>query len=210
MMRIVPRDLELMRWMNTFGFVTIHQICRWLQVGKVTAYERVRKLVQRGLLVHERIFQNEPGVYRVSSMGVTACQSPLSALRRLSIATYQHSLCLVDLSFTLRKRWSGEFITERQLRQQSGQPNVGYQGHLNDGMFVLPHQRVAIEVELTQKSKARLSRIFEYHYHNPTVDETWYFCRDAAIQRSITAFAEKVNFIRVYSLKDFQEKPSDE
>jgi len=203
MMRIMQRDLELMRWANDCGFVTTEQIRRRLAVARSTAYERVYKLVQRRLLIHERVFHHQPGVYRVTAEGVRVCESPLSSLRRLSIGSFQHDLQVIDLSLSLYERWGGQFVTERQLRHQSGRHGVGNAGHLNDGLLVLPDKCVAIEVELSAKGKSRLERIFEHHYQNTKVDETWYFCGDGSIQRLIRTFAEKVNFIQVHLLDEF-------
>jgi len=201
--RLMQRDLELMRWINDCGFVTTDQIRRRLSVGRSTAYDRVYKLVQRKMLLHESVFHHQPGVYRVTAEGVRVCGSPLPSLRRLAIGSFKHDLQVIDLNLSLCERWGGQFVTERQLRHKAGQKGVGNNGHLNDGLLILPDKRVAIEVELSAKGKSRLARIFEHHYQNTVVDETWYFCGDASIQRSINAFAEKVNFIRVHLLDAF-------
>jgi len=202
-MWITERDLELMRWINEFGFVTINHICRWLQVGKPAAYARVRKLIQRGLLLHQRIFQNQPGIYRVSHMGVKVCHSPIGALNHVSIATLRHNLKVVEISLCLVNRWKGKFVTERQQKQEAGLWRKGGRGHQNDGTLILPDKRIAIEVELSMKGKVRLEKIFEHHYKNTAVDETWYFCGNMIIERKIKALSEKVNFIQVYLLDQF-------
>jgi len=201
--QLMSRDLQLLQWVNTFGCVTINQMCRWLAVGRSTAYDRLRKLAYRNFLYHERIFHNQPGVYRLSREGVRVSQSPLPALVRIPIGTFQHDLKVVDLSLALCGRWGGRFVSERQLRHQLGRSGVGNSGHVNDGLFILPDKKVAIEVELTEKGWARLENIFEHHYQNTDVDETWYFCGDDKIKRRITPLAEKVNFIRVYPLNEF-------
>src|SRR3990167_10601240 len=141
-MRVTKRDLKLMDWINRAGFVTIHQIAKWLGVAVSTAYLRIKKLVCHGYLIHERIFHGAPGVYRVSLKGVYISGNALPPLRQIRLSTYHHDLIVIDLSLILIARYGGSFVYERELRHQEGQYQLGQKGHISDGLLTLEEKQI--------------------------------------------------------------------
>ena len=53
------RDVEILRWVNGFGFASADQICKWMGVGTTAGYVRVKKLVDGGYLARERILHGQ-------------------------------------------------------------------------------------------------------------------------------------------------------
>ncbi len=58
-MRLTERDLELLRWINGHGFVTLRQIARWNDSFYQAAQRRVRQLVDHGYLERRAIFHGD-------------------------------------------------------------------------------------------------------------------------------------------------------
>lgn len=202
-LRLTARDLELMCWMNRVRFVTIEQIAKWLKIALPTAYGRIKKLVQHNYLQHERVFHGALGVYQVSLLGAQVSGSLLPPLRKLPLATYHHDLTVINLSFILVAKYSGQFIYERELRHQEGLYRFGEAGHIADGLLVYGNKRIAIEVELTKKGKRRREQIINHYLKNFDCNEVWYFCGNEEIENQIKPLVEQSPFIHVHSLNQF-------
>ncbi len=202
-LRLTARDLALLYWINSVGFVTIEQIALRLKIAKPTAYIRAKKLVTHGYLLHERIFHGMAGIYRVTRLGVQVSGSALPPLNRVSLASYHHDILVTTLSLHLINRWGGKIIPERELRHGDGLDVFGKKGHTPDGIFLLKDHKMAIEVELSKKGKRRRNQIFHYYLKNFEYQEVWYFCGSSDIQRQMLPFLEKASFIKTYSIGDF-------
>jgi len=189
-LRLTDRDLALMRWINGLGFVTIDLIATYLNIAKPTAYGRIKKLVVRGYLLHERIFHGVSGIYRASAIGAKASNSPLPPLRHVRINSYHHDLKVAALSLCLCGRFGGQYIPERDLLQEKGLERIGQLGHVCDGILVVEDKRIAIEVELHKKGKRRREQIMQAYLKNFDYQEVWYFCGNAEVERQMTAFTK--------------------
>lgn len=67
---VTPRDLQILEWMARHGIVTSEQVARrFFGGGQRTAYIRVSKLRELGLLRRERWFWNQPQVLRITTQG---------------------------------------------------------------------------------------------------------------------------------------------
>src|SRR3972149_10890065 len=107
-MVLTERDYNLLRWINQFGFVTRGQVSMWLGAGMITAYQRLRKLVDEQYLKYERV-SSGAGVYFLSHRGIQVSKSKLPAVRRIFMGNYHHHLQIVSLSLCLVKRFSGQY-----------------------------------------------------------------------------------------------------
>lgn len=206
-MRLTTRDQDLLAWINAVGFVTIAQLAFMLKVSIPTAYIRAQKLTQHGYLTHERIFHSAPGIYRVTPMGVQICGSELPFVRTLSLATYRHDLLVTSLSFELCSQYEARFITERELRHAGRIKNSGSSHALNtehtpDGVLVFDDKRVAIEVELSQKSKRRLESIYRFYLGNFDYNEVWYFCGSEGVKAQIQNCFNQGTFLKTRMLSE--------
>ncbi len=201
--RLTQRDLELMRWINGFGFLEVGQIAEKFSMSPVTAYARLRKLVTHAYLTHDRVLHGKPGAYRVTAEGTAVAGDVLSPLKKVSLATYDHDMKVAEVSLALGARFQGEFIPERRLRREVGIRGVGHRGHVSDGVFYHDGKRIAIEVELSLKGKRRREKIYRHYLKQFDFQGVWYFCGNKEIERKMQPLAEKARFIHVFSLADF-------
>lgn len=177
-MQVMERDLSLLNWINSFGFVTCKHVGRWMNVSDRVAQKRVKKLVDGGYLERERIFCKGGDILKVSNLGVKLIGDELGVQKGLRLGTYFHDLGLIDLSLDLVEEHNGSrFFPERRIRHEIGLKGVGQSGHIPDGFLELEGgQRIAIELEITRKQKFRLKRILRGLHSDMNLAGVWYFC----------------------------------
>lgn len=196
-MFITKRDEELLNWINRFGYVSIRQIAVYWKISEVTAYGRMKKLVSNEYLVHQRFLYQAPGLYWVSKKGAQLAGSQLPPIKRVAIATIRHQLALVNLYLQLQKKKSVHFVTERELRCQSG---IGSKAHMPDGLVINGDERIALEVELTVKSKKRITQILNQYRKDFSYQSVWYFCGNNEVMNQLTNQARNYQFLKVHRL----------
>ncbi len=208
-MRITDRDIRLLKWMNSFGFVVSRQVATWMDVSVTTAYIRLQKLVRYDYIKHKRIFHGRPGIYQVTRQGAHLSGSPYPPMKNLILGKYDHDLAVVDVSLVLQKKYGGYFETERDLRTEHWAGSVGQTGHLSDGLLVAQNKRIAIEVELHKKTQRRYDAIIKHYLKNFDVTEVWYFCGNPRIAHQMEAYQETLPYLKTLLLETFLKSCSD-
>ncbi len=178
MVQVVDRDLDLLRWINGFGFVTSVQVSRWMGVHEKVAVRRLRKLEQVGLVERERVFVRGGSIVTVSKEGIALAGDELGPMKKLRLGSFEHDRSLVDLSLDLVAKNAGSrFIPERRIRHERGLKGVGQEGHISDGFLMLSNgDRIAVELELTRKQRWRLKKIIDGFRRDLRIKSVWYFC----------------------------------
>jgi hypothetical protein len=200
---VTRRDVDLFNWINGVGFVNIDQVTERYKISRETAYGRLRKLVQREYLLHERVLQNKPGHYRATKKAAEFNPLGLKPLKYVSLAKYQHTKIIVDLSLKLTEKFQARFVPERELRLDMEYEPVGHRGHLADGMLELEDKTVAIEVELTTKGRHRLRKILNQYCCDLSVKEVWYFCGSNEVRNLVESQSKGYDFVKTYLLEDW-------
>ena len=131
--------------------------------SRQAAHRRLGLLHREGYLLRERLFHGEGRVYHVSAMGQEASGDGLSRLEMISPATYRHNRMLVDLGpGGHRQDRRASSRRERRLRQERAIDGLGHDGHVPDGLLQVKGKKpIAIELELTAKSRRRLEAIVD-------------------------------------------------
>jgi hypothetical protein len=211
-MRLMPRDEQILTWINGFGFASADQIARYLHTQKPAAYRRLKKLVEGGFLIHEYVLHGHAGVYRLTKLGVQACGDELKALKEISLGIFRHDLALVDLALDLSESYNGEFIPHRRIRRELGLTGVGQIGHIADGYLTYSEAEkpVAIELELSLKGRARLHQIINHYGGDLSVGEVWYFSDEPHVRSAVERAAEGYSFIKTFALRDISSLNASE
>ena len=180
MVEVTERDLELLKWINGFGFVMAGQVARWMNVDEKVAGRRLRKLESIRLISRERVFHRGGSVVRVTKDGVKMSGDELGPMKTLRLGTFEHDKSMVDLSLDLVSQNEGSyFLPERRIRHERGQKGVGQKGHISDGILTKSDKkRIAVELELSRKQRWRLDKIVSEFQADMSLDEVWYFCSD--------------------------------
>jgi len=202
--QVTERDVEILQFINSFGFCEMPQLEVRFGWKKPRNYQIVKRLINAGLLVHEKIFNGRHGIYRVTTKG--AGYTDLPALNRINLNNYNHLLAITGVYLHLRKKYpNAEYYSERELIQESA---IGKSGHMPDGILYLPDggekdQKIAIEVELRSKAKARLASIIKWYTSQFDFAEVWYFCPERLANAIKVKLSENhKKFIKVFSLRE--------
>lgn len=204
------RDGEVLRWVNGFGFTSAEQIRTFMNIGSTAAYVRVKKLVEGGYLTRERIFHGQARIHKVTKKGVIASGDSVLPLGYVNLGTFRHDCKLVDLGLMLERETGGCFVPERRLRHDEGLSGIGNQGHVPDGYLYIGNDKpVAIELELSVKSRARIESIIEGYGGNLGVKEVWYYTDQIAVERVLEKAARGFSFIKIKKLPAASDDKED-
>ncbi len=207
-MKLTERDISILQFINEFGFCEMPQINQRFGLRKPRNYQVMNKLIRHHLIQHERIFYGKHGLFRLTAAGARFTFLP--PLHRVPLANYRHDLTVVNLYLKLKELYPGmRWISERKLKHDKYKLGVGQQGHLPDGIMILDNKQIAIEVELSCKSKLRLEAILKAYAAQFSIQAVWYFCKES-MQPRLQEAAKDMPFVKIYLLKNFlQKQPVD-
>ena len=200
--QLTERDLDLLRTINSFGYVDINFICEKYRLKPNVAYRRLRRLIASKLIRHLYVYHQKPGIYLVTPEGVATCKDELPPLFKVSRATYDHSLAVSRASLALAKLHQGHIITERQIRHRMTEKGVGQFGHIADGALMIEGKKIALEIELSVKGKERLKNILGQYAMQIEYDAVWYICGNANLYKRFKELEGEYCFIKCHLLKD--------
>ncbi len=172
------RDLEVLAWAHEQKFLTFEQVARWFPEGppnphcprKATptpgtlrrrarpgswyARERLRKLVGFDILRRVPIFTEPAAALLPGRTGFDLLQGAgkargLARLEAIDWKNFVHDRAVTDLRWLLEKRFGARWAAERVLRRELGVRTPP------DAIVDLGGQKIALEVELNQKSTDR-------------------------------------------------------
>jgi hypothetical protein len=194
----------MIRWINSHRMATAEQVGRRFGLSASTAARRLYELKKLGCLTFEKVFYGKPGVYRAVARGTAVAGDYLPAAR-LTLASYEHDLQLVDLALILERQRGALWQTDRQIRHEKGLKGVGTPGHSPDGVLVFPDGvRVAVELELSTKGSGKIEKILK-EYAGSRYQEVWYFVTCDYVAARIRSAA--LDLIKVFSWPELHEYP---
>ena len=197
-MILQKRDSDILRWINGFGFASAEQVQAFMKVGKTACYVRLKKLVDGGYLTRERILHGQARIHKVTKKGVLASGDAVLPLKYVNLGTFRHDFKLIDLAIILERETGGSFQPDRRIRHDEGLSGVGQLGHIADGLLTIGQDKpIAIELELTVKSRARLNSIIHEYGGNLAVKEVWYYTDNKEVVRAIGKASKGFDFIKV-------------
>jgi len=205
-MQLTERDSQILHFINDFGFCEMPQIENRFGLTKRRSYQIIERLIGAALIKHERVFHGRHGIYRLSKKG--AAYTDLPVLARMSLANYNHSLAVLDVYLHVRKKYpSAEWLSERHLIHAKYSGGVGKRGHLPDGILLLPdtdnkEQKIAIEVELRSKARARIEAILKWYTTQFDFAEVWYYCPQGVADALRLVVGEKMPFVKIHALRE--------
>jgi len=197
-MRLTDKDSEIISWICRMRYVTCEQVQKKFGLKRRTAYWRLSRLVKGGYLRQKRIFLYKPGVY-MSNETIMAGDLMLKPVKRISLLGFEHNRTVVDVSIALEKM--GSWISDREFLVEKEVKNRFVEDfHCPDGILVIGEKRIAIEVELTQKSLKSMERILKKHRRSRDYDEVWYLAGKHSLVewlKKLTAREEKIKVMRL-------------
>ena len=175
------RDLEVVGWLAEQYGARVDQLEALVGAGPRTVQRTVARLHAAGLVTTRRVLVDEPAWVLPTGAGMVACSSGFGVWRP-RIGLLSHVAAVNDVRLHIQGRApSTEWVPERVLARDrmAGE-------HLCDGVAITEGRKVAIEVELTVKSRRRVTAILDELVGR--YDAVLYFCA-AGPHRQLTELA---------------------
>jgi hypothetical protein len=166
------RDLDLLCWVAEQYAARVDQLEVLLDCGPRTVQRTLARLREEGMLTTRRMLVGEPGWALPTATGLRACGSSFGVWQpRLGLLV--HVAAVNDVRLYVQGRSPlAEWVCERTLARERAAGE-----HLPDGVVLVDGQRVAVEVELTVKSRRRVTAILDELERR--FDAVVYFCARA-------------------------------
>jgi hypothetical protein len=194
--RLTGRDIALLRLLAEYGCVDAQRIKAKLWNGNPNSRVHFRRIgILRKMNLIEIVLGDQGAAlgYRISKPGLNILSQKgqlitVPVVRKTYKTQFEHDQILIDVRRILEgSPVVKEFKTEAEVKNEllSGRRTpVDWKNAptIPDATFMyeVPDQkvRVAVELELTQKSRARYFKIFRSHLLNKTWGITFYIVRD--------------------------------
>lgn len=199
--RLRERDVEILRFINEFGFCELEHLKEWFSIKRSYCYEVMQRLCRYELVVRDEVYVRKAGVYRLTKEG--AAHTDLLPLPRISKHQYEHQTKLIEVFIKLKRKYPEAYwFSERRLLRDRSRRDIINKKHIADGLLLFPDEReIAIEVELSLKGKNRLEKIFKGYAVEHSITEVWYFTWPVLMGK-LKKLADKRSFIKIYNLED--------
>src|SRR5579864_732677 len=116
-MQMTHRDVEILRFINDFGFCEMPQIQKRFELSKPRGYKVMQRLVQAGLVIHCKVFHDRHGIFYLNHKGASFTELP--PLATIPVGIYDHQLTIIEAYFKLMEQYPGtQWISERRLKRE--------------------------------------------------------------------------------------------
>ncbi len=201
------RDQELVRFVGRHGLVAMDHVMAALGVGRTAAYRRVGTCVDAGLLERIDLLRTQPGTLRATrdglryaGLGLPLAQISPGAvdhlLRCASTAQllgehHGHDRIRTEREIVLAEQIAGKALASADLGERKGKTRL----HRPDLAVLTNAGTIAIEVELTPKTPARLCaliRAWRWAIGAGPVSEVHYHCAPGQTRTAVERAVFKV------------------
>jgi hypothetical protein len=193
-----PRDLEVLPFIAEQCAITQPQLARLIDRTEHTA-RWLRKRWQRAAWVESRVLLvGEPVFVWLTSLGQLACGVDFKTWRPQAVGRLAHLVAVTDVRMHVEaRRPEAVWVSERVIARRDFEAGERRR-HLPDAEVLIGDQRVAVEVELTQKERRRTESIVAEL--RARYDAVWYFAAPGA-HRHLEDVIARNNFDRVQLLE---------
>ncbi len=188
---LTARDREIVKWIGRQGVARAEHVMTRFSIGRTATYRRLHELVDYGLVRRHRLLYNDGGLLTATAEGLGWAELYRLNPARISLALVPHMIASAALAAELepqlvhetllsdREHRAAENAAGRPLASAILTPNRPDRAHLHRPDFALVgadgERAVAIEVELTLKTRSRLERILRGYVRNRNVASVRYY-----------------------------------
>jgi hypothetical protein len=209
---ITSRDQQLLAFLARHRMVRTDHAQALLGVSASVARARLARLAAAQFVAGEVVFHRQPAGWQITRRGLAAIGSRLPVPQH-DLGAHTHDVGVAWLWLAARDGAFGALRTlhsERELRSADGPgrraepplavrvlggvgPRGGERLHYPDLRFSTERgERVAVELELTSKSRTRRELILSSYAAEPSVDHVLYLVRDRRVGHAIAASARRL------------------
>jgi hypothetical protein len=188
-----PRDLKLLNLLNRFSLISTKQIQSLVFSGIAdsTMLRRLRLLEKNKYICQSAILDNYSRTWQLSDRSLDVIPDA-NVFKIYNRNTINHDILITEVrlkleKFNIGKDWINGFdIKVRVTKDQ----NAFQKSHqlVPDGVMIeamkKQHKAIALELELTIKSKNRYLNLLENYDNNPRINFVWYIFKSASEARA--------------------------
>jgi hypothetical protein len=209
--RLTDRDVQVLAFLAEHRLALAPHVATLLTTSPATAARRLTKLASAGLVARRLPFPGEPPSFQITRTGLAVIASPLGEPGH-DVREYAHDVGLAWLWLAARGGTFGplaEIVGERRLRSLDGsrEPGaaplavrLGGVGPLGRARLHYPDlvlrtadgRRIALELELTPKTRTRLETILGGYGADPRFAGVVYLVERASVARPVQAAARRL------------------
>lgn len=198
-MKITKRDVELLRFLSQWQFVSVEQSGRFLQCSYEVARRRLKGLADYGLVEVARPFSDMRKLYWVSNDGLRFLGENVGGTRGhrgVKLAQWEHDAILVDIALDFLEKnpsyqvfgEAGMRRSDMQLIELGSEPRFASQRYSGGrAVWVFPDMAAVkeekvfiVEYEHTKKSRLRLESLLMMYANESRFSAVKYFSSSAA------------------------------
>lgn len=215
--KLTDRDRLLLEFIAEHRLVLPAHVQALLGLSAATVSRRLRTLEQAGLLLRNKLFEGYPPHYRIARKGLRLIGSRLPVPK--GDVAVRHDIGVAWLWLAARNGTFGslaEVVSERQMRSRDGTeahaarvtgrreqdpfgvrlsgygPGSRAQLHYPDLLLIdRDGRRIAVELELSSKGRARRHRIIGGYAADRHIDAVLYLVQDPRIGREVQDAARR-------------------
>jgi DNA-binding Lrp family transcriptional regulator len=209
--RLGEQDIELLWFLAEHRMVLHEHVAELFGTSEQAAGARLNRLAKAGYIESVRLYRNQPAMQLIARDGLKVLGSALPA-PKIDVHAYEHDVGVAWLWIAARRGTFGplrEVVGERRMRSHDGARDrdtepfavkLGGFGpwgrerlHYPDLLLrTADGRRVALELELSSKGRARRERILAGYAADPRFDGVVYLVQNASIARGVQAAARRL------------------
>jgi hypothetical protein len=185
--RLSERDGQLLKLIGEQYAISVDQLADLIGRTHRTARWLRDRWRRAGWIESRQLTVGGPSFIWLTGAGVRVADSPYRTWRP-NAALLAHIEAVTETRTLLERRLHvGSWVCERALAKML-RGGSQLRAHLPDGVLDTGRERIAVEVELTLKSRSRLDDLLEQLGHD--YDQVWYFAAPPLIAALTRAAAE--------------------
>ena len=181
------RDLLLLEQLESYGVLSTQQIRELIFKGinTRTVLRRLRLLKQRGFIFSSEGLPNGGLAWILSKKSASLFKHDIET-KIINKNTLQHDVAISSIRIQLERlkiaeSWTSEHILKKEVAKSIYEERQNYMDEspiVPDSLFITKHEEemkaVALELELTLKSKVRYKKIFSQYRKKEKIWFVWY------------------------------------
>ena len=201
-MMITDRDINIMRFVNQFGFSSISIIKSTFfkhindNSGRVMTQRRLKVLKKRGFIKEIENHLTNHNIYSITESGRSVLDArgfeTVKPVSQINWGEFQHDFEILKIYVRFRDLGYLKFYTERKAKEQ-----MPFGDLVPDLiMFRNDDKALMIEIELTRKTFKRMEEKLKQYADSPYMFSLLYICGTPAIAKALNDTAEKFDELK--------------
>lgn len=203
-MKLQDRDLDILKFINKFGYVSLNHIRDRFKFSQPRVYQILARLFKNDFIDKKRLIAEQSSIYWLKTRGADLIEA--NRINKVSLQNLEHNLLVIDVYLELLEKTPNLKIkSDRELRQGKG---FGYKGHIPDLEIQTEEnngrKNIAIEIEISRKDKRRLKGIISELEHKNKYLEVHYYCLGSSLNqvKEVTQFKPIFKVFEFLSLRN--------